>query len=113
MLRRPLDPCHAIRRLLHAAGLALLCGCNTLEGADSMQLTSDAYARAFEACIEEGRAQGMPPALADRGNGIIETEPRSIGSFFEPWRTDSSGPQQTLQSTVQFERRRKWFFKLL
>lgn len=74
-----------------------------------MQLGSQDYARAFDACIETGREEGLPPSLADRGNGIIETEPRSIGSFFEPWRTDTSGPEQTLQSTVQFERRRVRF----
>jgi hypothetical protein len=96
------------------AGWALTCaialtGCNTMEGEDSMQLGSQDYARAFDACIETGRDQGMPPSLADRGNGIIETEPRSIGSLFEPWRTDSSGPEQTLQSTVQYERRRVRF----
>jgi len=93
---------------------ALMCafaltGCNTMEGDDSMQLGSQDYARAFDACIETGRDEGMPPSLADRGNGIIETEPRSIGSFFEPWRTDTSGPEQTLQSTVQYERRRVRF----
>ena len=86
-----------------------LTGCNTMEGDDSMQLGSQDYARAFDACVETGRDEGMPPSLADRGNGIIETEPRSIGSFFEPWRTDTSGPEQTLQSTVQYERRRVRF----
>ncbi|MEY4826674.1 MAG: hypothetical protein RLZZ288_225, partial [Planctomycetota bacterium] len=100
-----------MRRL---AGGALMCafaltGCNTMEGDDSMQLGSQDYARAFDACVETGRDEGMPPSLADRGNGIIETEPRSIGSFFEPWRTDTSGPEQTLQSTVQYERRRVRF----
>lgn len=92
-----------------AGGALAAVGCNTLEGEDSMQLGSQDYARAFDACIETGRDEGMPPSLADRGNGIIETEPRSIGSFFEPWRTDSSGPEQTLQSTVQYERRRVRF----
>lgn len=109
MRRRLLDPSLSVACLLSVAGSGLLWGCNTLEGSDAMQLGSDTYAKAFDACIEAGRAQGMPPALADRGNGIIETEPRAIGSFFEPWRTDSSGPEQTLQSTVQFERRRVRF----
>jgi len=83
--------------------------CQAPDQADSLRIDGTTYDRAFLACIEAGREQGMPPALADRGNGIIETEPRNIGSLLEPWRTDSSGIDQTLQSTVQMERRRVRF----
>jgi hypothetical protein len=83
--------------------------CQNPEQADALRLDAASYNRAFQACIEAGREQGMPPALADRGNGIIETEPRNIGSILEPWRTDTAGLEQTLQATVQMERRRVRF----
>jgi hypothetical protein len=88
---------------------ALPVACQAPEQEDTLRLDRGDYNRAFLACIEAGREQDMPPALADRGNGIIETEPRLIGSLLEPWRTDSSGIDQTLQATVQMERRRVRF----
>lgn len=91
-------------------GLVLgLVGCHTIEGPASIELASEHYDRAFDACIDEGRALEMPPAVADRGNGVIETEPRTMGSLVEPWRLDHSGPSQVLESTVQFQRRRVRF----
>lgn len=90
--------------------LALLpAACQAPEQEDSLRLDRGDYNRAFRACIEAGREQDMPPALADRGNGIIETEPRLIGSLLEPWRTDTKGIDQTLQATMQMERRRVRF----
>lgn len=83
--------------------------CQAPEQEDSLRLDRGDYNRAFRACIEAGREQDMPPALADRGNGIIETEPRLIGSLLEPWRTDTKGLDQTMQATVQMERRRVRF----
>lgn len=83
--------------------------CQAPEQTDALPIAGGDYGRAFSACIEASREQGMPPALADRGNGIIETEPRAIGSLLEPWRTDTSGLDQSLQATVQFERRRVRF----
>jgi len=79
---------------------ALPVACQAPEQEDTLRLDRGDYNRAFLACIEAGREQDMPPALADRGNGVIETEPRLIGSLLEPWRTDSSGIDQTLQATV-------------
>jgi hypothetical protein len=91
-------------------GLLLgLVGCHTIDGPASIELASGDYDRAFDACILEGRALEMPPAVADRGNGVIETEPRTMGSLVEPWRLDHSGPSQVLESTVQFQRRRVRF----
>jgi len=114
MLRRFLH--HALgqrTRIAHAVAIAsallVLCGCNSMNGEASMQLNSNEYGRAFDACIQEGRAQSMAPALADRSNGLIETEPRNMGSLIEPWRWDTSGAQQSLESTLQFERRRMRF----
>lgn len=92
-----------------AAAVLPLVGCHTMEGEASMQLPAADYPRTFRACIEAGREQGMPPLLADRGNGIIETEPRNMGSLLEPWRTDNSGFEQAAQATLQFERRRVRF----
>ena len=104
---RRLAPIPALLAL--CAALLPLAGCHTMQGDASMQLSADDYPRTFGACIEAGREFGMPPLLADRGNGIIETEPRSIGSLLEPWRTDHSGLDQVAQATMQHERRRVRF----
>lgn len=90
-------------------GIAQLAGCHTTEGPAALRIDGGGYDQAFVACLEVGRGMDMPPALADRGNGIIETEPRSMGSLLEPWRMDTSGPDQGLESTLQFQRRRVRF----
>lgn len=87
----------------------LLAGCRSTDGPEAIRLDGPEYPRAFTACIEAGREAQMPPALADRSGGIIETEPRSMGSMLEPWRGDASGPEQGLESTLQFQRRRARF----
>ena len=107
-MRRP-DPIRALARAASLAVATAMAACNTMDGEASMQLSGEDYARAFTACIDAGREQGMPPALADRGNGIIETEPRTIGSAIEPWRTDHSGLEQVAENTLQFQRRRVRF----
>lgn len=89
--------------------VSALAGCHTTEGPASLRIDGGDYDRAFAACLEVGRELDMPPALADRGNGIIETEPRTMGSLLEPWRMDTSGPEQGLESTLQFQRRRVRF----
>jgi hypothetical protein len=103
---------HRIRFLMAAwfmAAAASLAGCHTTEGPAVLQIDGGDYDQAFAACLVVGRDMDMPPALADRGNGIIETEPRSMGSLLEPWRMDTSGPSQGLESTLQFQRRRVRF----
>jgi predicted small secreted protein len=107
MRRMPLE--RVMARTATLAAVTLLGACNTMSGDASVRLAGEDYNRAFTACIEAGREQDMPPALADRGNGIIETEPRSMGSLIEPWRTDTSGLEQMAESTLQFQRRRVRF----
>jgi len=87
----------------------LLPACNSMNGPEVIHLTSQQYETVFVACLDQARDAGMPAVLADRSIGIIETNPRHIGSFVEPWRVDSSGVQQTVDATVQFERRRVRF----
>jgi hypothetical protein len=93
----------------YAALLTLLPACNSMNGPDVITLTSRDYPAAFDACLDQARDVGMPAVLSDRSIGIIETKPRHIGSFMEPWRLDSSGLEQTAGSTIQFERRRVRF----
>jgi hypothetical protein len=64
------------------------------------------YDRAFEAALEGARADGLQPVVVDRELGVIETAPRSAGSFLEPWRGDNAGLEDTMAHTVNFERRR-------
>ncbi|NBQ16192.1 MAG: hypothetical protein EBU31_16665 [Proteobacteria bacterium] len=80
---------------------ALMCafaltGCNTMEGDDSMQLGSQDYARAFDACVETGRDEGMPPSLADL-QSTVQYERRRVRfvfmpAEFEPEAIDGKGP---------------------
>lgn len=88
---------------------ALLPGCNSMDGPEVIALTASSYPSAFEACLDQARDAGMPAVMADRSIGVIETKPRPIGSFMEPWRLDSSGLEQTAAATIQFERRRVRF----
>ena len=64
------------------------------------------YDRAFDAALEGARTDGLQPVVVDRALGVIETAPRTAGSFVEPWRTDNAGVEDTLAHTVNFERRR-------
>lgn len=105
MVRPPI----LLGRVWLVLSLATLAACHTTEGPASLRIDGGDYDRAFAACLEVGREMDMPPALADRGNGIIETEPRTMGSLLEPWRMDTSGPEQGLESTLQFQRRRVRF----
>ncbi|MCE9619894.1 MAG: hypothetical protein K8R92_08290 [Planctomycetes bacterium] len=98
-----------IRCVFMAGCCIALMGCNTMSGPAVITLDSTEYDKAFEACIDAARGAGMPPQAADRSTGIIETEPRNIGSWVEPWRMDSSGPGQTSENTVQYQRRRVRF----
>ena len=80
-----------------------------MNGPTVIEIDSIDYSKAFEACIEASRSAGMPPKAADRTTGIIETEPRTIGSWVEPWRFDSTGAMQKAENTAQFQRRRVRF----
>ena len=80
-----------------------------MNGPAVIEINSIDYSKAFETCIEVSRSAGMPPQAADRTTGIIETEPRTIGSWVEPWRFDSTGAMQKLENTTQFQRRRVRF----
>jgi hypothetical protein len=102
------------RKLVARLGLTAVCAltltaCNTMSGPATITIDSTEYPQAFDACIAAARDAGMPPQAADRSTGIIETEPRNIGSWLEPWRTDSSGAGQTSECTTQFQRRRVRF----
>ena len=92
-----------------ATCVVALTGCNTMSGPAVIEIDSANYSKAFEACIEASRSAGMPPQAADRTTGIIETEPRTIGSWVEPWRFDSTGAMQKAENTAQFQRRRVRF----
>ncbi len=80
-----------------------------MSGPTVIEIDSTDYSKAFTACIEASRSAGMPPQAADRTTGIIETEPRTIGSWIEPWRFDSTGALQKVENTAQFQRRRVRF----
>lgn len=96
------------RRLAAVVALAAS-GCAAQPQADVLLIDAGAYREAFDAAVEAGRSQGMPPALRDRRRGVIETEPRYAGSILEPWRTDNETLGQAVESTIAFQRRRARF----
>ena len=108
-IRTILGHCGAPAIAVLASCVILLTGCNTMNGPAVIEIDSADYSKAFEACIEASRSAGMPPQAADRTTGIIETEPKTIGSWIEPWRFDSTGAMQKAENTAQFQRRRVRF----
>ena len=90
-------------------GVFALPACNSMNGPDIIELRSEEYDAVFRACLDQAREVGMPAVLSDRSIGVIETAPRHIGSLVEPWRLDSSGFEQTVNATLQYERRRVRF----
>jgi hypothetical protein len=84
-------------------------GCKKPSGPDALTIPSTGYSAAFDAAVEAARKQGLTASMRDRRAGIIETEPRYAGSLLEPWRTDNSGFDQTMENTLNFQRRRARF----
>ena len=84
-------------------------GCKKPTGPDALIIPSSGYADAFDAAVEAARKQGLTASMRDRRAGLIETEPRFAGSLLEPWRTDNSGFDQTMENTLNFQRRRARF----
>lgn len=103
---------HSLRRRIRfLAGLlfgACLYGCAS-SSPDMLEIDAKQYDRAFAAAQEASREEGMPPLLADRAGGVIESRPRLAGSVMEPWRVDHSSIDQLAASTLHKQRRRVRF----
>jgi hypothetical protein len=98
--------------LLPAIGFAVLfaaTGCSSTKGPESLVIPASAYGEAFDAAVEAARSHGMAARLRDRRHGIIETDFCYAGSLLEPWRTDNADFHQTMENTLNFQRRRSRF----
>jgi hypothetical protein len=102
---------HCLRRLISAAlvALAVLGGCATEQGPESLRIAPDQYQAAFDAAVDAARADGLVTALRDPRSGVIETEAGRAPSLIEPWRYGGNSSGQLLENTVAYQRRRARF----
>jgi hypothetical protein len=87
----------------------LLAGCAAKQGPDLLRVDADHYRAAFDAALEASRECGMPPALRDRRQGVIETLPLLSSTVLTPWRGDNASMSQAVENTIAFRRRRARF----
>ena len=63
----------------------------------------------YEAFLDESasilRRYDFPPEYIDRTRGLVITHPATSGQWFEPWRVDSRGGYQLLESSLHTMRR--------
>ncbi|MBI1367797.1 MAG: hypothetical protein GC162_03995 [Planctomycetes bacterium] len=62
------------------------------------------YDRVFDAAILVLRERRYVVDRKDRRFGIVTTEPQISASVFEPWRSDNLGNDETVESTLNFQR---------
>jgi len=63
------------------------------------------YDAFVDASVSLLRQFEFPPERVDRARGMIVTGPATSGQWFEPWRVDSQGPYQVLESSLHTLRR--------
>ena len=100
------QPAFGLAGLLISVCLLIIGGCASNPGPERIRIQGGEYATAFTAAEEAAVSVGMPPMVSDRVGGVIEGRPRLAGSLIEPWRIDNSGVDQTLENTINKQRRR-------
>lgn len=91
-----------------AALLLLGLGCQApvvSEKPTAITLRVPDYETFVEAASSVLRRYDFPPQHIDRGRGLIVTAPATSKQWFEPWRVDSQGPYQLLESSLHTMRR--------
>ena len=88
---------------------AMLSGCAPKPGPEVIRVSSAEYQHVFDVAMETARAAGMPAVFRDRRGGVIETDSNVAGSFIEPWRTDNASPEQVMENTIAYQRRKARF----
>ncbi|MGI9014459.1 MAG: hypothetical protein ACR2GY_09450 [Phycisphaerales bacterium] len=91
--------------LMMMAMVLTLAGCASSRGPESIVVSPGAYAQTFDAAIECARDMGLYPETIDRRAGIITTTPRMAGSILEPWDRQNASLSQSLENTLQHQRR--------
>lgn len=67
------------------------------------------YARLWQAAEGAHRRFGFERSTSDYRGGLLTTEPRDGGQFFEPWRDELRTPPAVLESSLASVRRRVRF----
>lgn len=93
--------------LVIVAGLVSANGCGVERESLSnpMEIGGERYPEAFEAAARVLREQGFDLAVKDYRFGTIATRPLESPTVLEPWRAGNASLSQSLQSTINFERR--------
>jgi len=75
------------------------------EGPTELRVYVPDYEAFFDAALSVLRRYDFSPDYADRTRGVIVSEPVTSGQWFEPWRVDSPGGYQLLESSLHTIRR--------
>lgn len=95
-------------RGLAAAAVLLVTGCQAPPlptGPTALTLDVDDYGAFVDDSLSRLRRYDFPPKYVDRSRGLIITQPATGGQWFEPWRVDTRGAYQTLESNLHTVRR--------
>ena len=97
----------ALRRLIPVASLSsillLTTACQAppaASGPTDMVLRIPDREAYLDASLSILRQCDLPPERVDRERGLIVTHRTTSGQWFEPWRVDSQGPYQVLESSL-------------
>jgi hypothetical protein len=84
-----------------------LLGCTqaVVDAPNPTTISADEYDRVFDAAVEVLRGRHFVVDRKDRRFGVVTTRPLAASTFFEPWSDDNLTARQTLESTLNFERR--------
>lgn len=96
-----------IKCLIVGLGLLLSGGCasRTVNIDNPIPIARTEYDRVFEASIRVLRDYQFVVERQDRRFGVITARPRAAASALEPWYIDNSTAYQTLDNTLNYDRR--------
>lgn len=89
--------------VISVAALLFAAGCQappTATGPTEIKIDVPDRDGFLDAALSLLRYYDLPPVLVERESGLIVTQRTTSAQWFEPWRVDSQGPYQTLESSL-------------